>query len=153
MSTAAVQAAGATLVIIQGNVVGNVVEIILNIFRAVAAGPRRLAAINDARTYDIERHGVVSIIVVPRRQLPDQGRGALIEHLGVNREHIIEFEEAAGFVALSREARSELIRSVEIATPRGVQGRRAIWSCPDLADRFDCLDQVGALVSNSMGDT
>lgn len=27
------------------------------------------------------------------------------------------------------------------------------WSCPDLADRFDCLDQVDALVSNSMGDT
>ena len=27
------------------------------------------------------------------------------------------------------------------------------WSCPDLADRFDCLNQAGALVSNSMGDT
>jgi hypothetical protein len=29
----------------------------------------------------------------------------------------------------------------------------AAWSCPDLADRFDCLNQLGALVSNSMGDT
>lgn len=29
----------------------------------------------------------------------------------------------------------------------------ALWSCPDLADRFDCLIQLGALVSNSMGDT
>src|SRR6188768_4108958 len=28
-----------------------------------------------------------------------------------------------------------------------------IWSCPDLADRFDCLNQVDALVSNSIGDT
>jgi hypothetical protein len=27
------------------------------------------------------------------------------------------------------------------------------WSCPDLVDRFDCLNHVGALVSNSMGDT
>ncbi|MFZ5894871.1 MAG: hypothetical protein ACOY0T_27670 [Myxococcota bacterium] len=27
------------------------------------------------------------------------------------------------------------------------------WSCPDLANRFDCLNQLGALVSNSMGDT
>ena len=29
----------------------------------------------------------------------------------------------------------------------------AHWSCPDLADRFDCLNQLGALVSNSIGDT
>jgi len=29
----------------------------------------------------------------------------------------------------------------------------APWSCPDLADRFDCLNQVDALVSNSIGDT
>lgn len=29
----------------------------------------------------------------------------------------------------------------------------ALWSCPDLADRFDCLNQVDALVSNSIGDT
>jgi hypothetical protein len=29
----------------------------------------------------------------------------------------------------------------------------AVWTCPDLADRFDCLNQLGALVSNSMGDT
>ncbi len=28
----------------------------------------------------------------------------------------------------------------------------AFWSCPDLADRFDCLIQRGVLVSNSMGD-
>jgi len=28
-----------------------------------------------------------------------------------------------------------------------------VWSCPDLADRFDCLNQVDALVSNSIGDT
>jgi hypothetical protein len=27
------------------------------------------------------------------------------------------------------------------------------WSCPDLADRFDCLNQLGALVSKSIGDT
>jgi hypothetical protein len=27
------------------------------------------------------------------------------------------------------------------------------WSRPDLADRFDCLNQFAALVSNSMGDT
>jgi len=31
--------------------------------------------------------------------------------------------------------------------------QRPTWSCPDLADRFDCLDHVDALVSNSMGDT
>jgi hypothetical protein len=29
----------------------------------------------------------------------------------------------------------------------------ADWSCPALADRFDCLNHLGALVSNSMGDT
>ena len=29
----------------------------------------------------------------------------------------------------------------------------ALWSCPDLANRFDCLNQLGALVSNSMGET
>jgi hypothetical protein len=29
----------------------------------------------------------------------------------------------------------------------------AVWSCPDLADRFDCLIQRDALVSNSMGET
>jgi hypothetical protein len=32
-------------------------------------------------------------------------------------------------------------------------GRQEKWSCPALADRFDCLNQLGALVSNSMGDT
>ena len=34
-----------------------------------------------------------------------------------------------------------------------VASSQASWSCPDLADRFDCLNQVDALVSNSIGDT
>ena len=38
--------------------------------------------------------------------------------------------------------------SVRVASQRA-----AHWSCPDLADRFDCLNQVDALVSNSIGDT
>ncbi|MFM2420222.1 MAG: hypothetical protein RL385_4945 [Pseudomonadota bacterium] len=34
--------------------------------------------------------------------------------------------------------------------PRATHGG---WSCPVLADRFECLNQTVALVSNSMGAT
>ncbi len=36
---------------------------------------------------------------------------------------------------------------------RTCSGTGALWSCPDWADRFDCLNQRDGLVSNSMGVT
>ncbi len=39
------------------------------------------------------------------------------------------------------------------STNAPLYGAMRQWSCPVLADRFDCLNQRAALVSNSIGDT
>lgn len=52
----------------------------------------------------------------------------------------------------TREVRGGIADQRKATQPRK-QAEQAEWSCPDLADRFDCLNQLNALVSNSMGDT
>ena len=66
-------------------------------------------------------------------------------------EQIIDFWND-GIDARDRFMAAQELIAVEI--PMGKpQLKYEEWSCPDLADRFDCLNQVDALVSNSMGDT
>jgi len=43
--------------------------------------------------------------------------------------------------------------SPDVPDPPACRLFAATWSCPVLADRFDCLNQLAALVSNSIGDT
>ena len=62
------------------------------------------------------------------------------------------------FVAPSPALRRRSLRrseGVRARAPRlcSRRGRSIAWSCPDLADRFDCFNHSDALVSNSMGET
>jgi chromosome segregation protein len=66
-------------------------------------------------------------------------------------EHVVRRYVADGRVLLK--IGSDDMRPATELEVRTLLPIQAYWSCPDLADRFDCLSQLDALVSNSIGDT